>query len=141
MANSSPDLAANEALIRSYFAGFSSGDPIIVSAHVSDDFVNQHLGILGGGCEGKSVYEERLAKFLTSFAQLRYDVEAVCVDAARGSARYKMHFQQDGRAFEVPGIMWFELANGLIQKRIDCWDGLTYLRQAKADAAAIAGLL
>lgn len=141
MANNSPDLKGNEAHIRSYFAAFSSGQPSVVSAHVSDDFINQHLGILGGGCEGRAVYEERLAKFLTSFAQLRYEVEAVCVDAASGSARYRMHFRQDERDFEVPGIMWFELAGGLITKRIDCWDGLTYLRQAKADAAAIAGLL
>ncbi|MEM7568409.1 MAG: nuclear transport factor 2 family protein [Pseudomonadota bacterium] len=133
--------AVHTARVRSYLASFSTGEPLSVSANVTDDFVNKHLGVLGGGCEGKIAYEARLENFLTSFAQLRYDALAVVTDAQTGSARYDMHFRQNGTDFTVPGIMWFDFKDGLIARRIDCWDGLTYLRQAKADANAIAAML
>lgn len=133
---------SSDSLIRSYFKAFSSGDPKAVSSHVTDGFINRHLGVLGGGCETKVVYEERLSQFLATFAQLRYDVFATCIGSdGQASARYAMHFVQDGKPFEVPGMMWFELSGGLIAKRTDCWDGLTYLKQAGADAAAIAAML
>lgn len=131
----------NDRLIHGYLSAFSSGDPKQVSAHVTDAFVNQHFGVLGAGCETKRVYEKRLQKFLNAFAELRYDVDAVCSDEHQGTARYTMNFKQNDVDFVVPGMMWFEIEDGLISKRIDCWDGLSYLKQANADAEAIAALL
>lgn len=131
----------NNQLIRSYLSAFASGDPAQVASHVTDDFVNQHFGLLASGCTSKAVYLERLAGFLAGFANLRYDVEAICVDERQGSARYQMHFEQEGRAFQIPGMMWFEIDGGKIAKRIDCWDGMTYLKQANTDAASIAAML
>lgn len=131
----------NDRLIQGYLAAFSTGDPFEVSAHVTDAFVNQHFGVLGGGCETKKVYEKRLENFLTSFEELRYDVDALCSDDDQGTARYTMHFKQKGTAFAVQGMMWFDIEDGLIAKRTDCWDGLSYLKQAGADAQTIAGLL
>jgi ketosteroid isomerase-like protein len=131
----------NSQLIKNYLDAFSSGEPAQVAAHVTEGFINQHFGLLGGGCETKAAYEKRLVGFLAGFNNLRYDVEAVCTEENEGTARYKMHFEQEGTAFEVPGMMWFEIEGGKIAKRIDCWDGLTYLKQAKADAAGIAAML
>jgi len=128
-------------VIQSYLAAFSTGVAKTVAAHVAEDFINEHLGLLGGGCVGKSAYEKRLEGFLASFQNLRYEVLAICAEEDKGSARYQMHFKQGGKDFEVPGIMWFALSDGLITKRTDCWDGLTYLKQAEADAAAIAAML
>lgn len=131
----------NDDLICSYLKSFASGQPKQVAAHVTDDFVNQHLGLLGAGCETKVVYEQRLAKFLSGFENLNYEIQAVCSTPSQGSARYRMTFDQDGTSFAVPGMMWFEISSGKIAKRIDCWDGLTYLKQAKADSQSIAAML
>lgn len=136
-----PNPDDNDALIRSYLASFSSGEPKRVSAHVAETFVNQHFGHLGGGCEGKAAYEKRLSGFLSGFENLRYDIHDVCAAEHSGTARYEMHFDQDGTHFCVPGMMWFDISGGVIARRIDCWDSLVYLKQANADADAIAKLL
>jgi len=120
---------------------FSSGEPAQVAACVTENFVNQHLGLLGGGCTGRDVYLQRLAKFLTDFEQLRYEVLETCAHISHGSARYQMYFNQAGKAFEVPGVMWFAFKDGAIAQRTDCWDGLVYLKQAGTSASDIAGLL
>ncbi|MEM6834695.1 MAG: nuclear transport factor 2 family protein [Pseudomonadota bacterium] len=132
---------SNDELIRGYLSAFSTGEPTSVSAFVADNFVNEHFGMLGGGCEGKAVYEARLANFLATFQNLRYEITGLCSNEASGSARYQMHFRQDGKDFMVPGIMWFELKDGAIAKRTDCWDGLVYLKQAGTDASAVAAML
>lgn len=134
-------LADNTALITSYLASFSTNVPEKVAAHVAPDFENVHLGILGGGCTGRDVYQQRLAKFLSEFQQISYTVLDTVAEGTNASARYTMAFTQDAKRFEVPGIMWFALCDGLIAKRIDCWDGLVYLRQRGATAQDIADIL
>ncbi|MEM6683400.1 MAG: nuclear transport factor 2 family protein [Pseudomonadota bacterium] len=131
----------NDLLIRRYLNAFSSGDPEQVAACVTEDFINQHLGMLGGGCTGRDAYLKRLGKFLTDFAALRYDVLETCAHESHGSARYLMHFRQGGAQFEVPGMMWFAFKDGAIAQRTDCWDGLVYLKQAGTSADDIAALL
>ena len=112
-----------------------------ISAHVTEDFVNEHLGVLGVGCVGRSVYQGRLEKFLSSFNDLSYTLTDLVVDEARGAARYQMRFIESGKEITVQGIMFFEFRDELIAKRIDCWDGLSYMKQTEASATDIATLL
>ncbi|MEM8934817.1 MAG: nuclear transport factor 2 family protein [Pseudomonadota bacterium] len=128
-------------LVRSYLSSFASGDPANVAAHVSDDFVNEHLGALAQGCVSKAVYAERLKGFLAGFEGLSYEILSVVADDEKGAARYIMRFRQKEREIEVRGVMWFEFAGDLISKRIDCWDGLKYLQQVDASAEDIAKLV
>ena len=131
-------ITENEKLIRSYLAAFASGEPEAVAAHVCDDFVNEHVGVLGVGCAGKAAYQSRLAGFLSGFENLHYDPEAVTVGGDQGAARYRMHFSDNSKPVQIRGMMWFELRDHLIAKRIDCWDGLSYFKQVGADLADIA---
>ncbi|MEM9751691.1 MAG: nuclear transport factor 2 family protein [Pseudomonadota bacterium] len=128
-------------LIASYLASFAEGRPDAVVAHVTEDFVNEHLGVLARGCEGKETYRGRLAGFLEGFQNLRYEPIEIVADGSAGAARYCMRFTQSGKDFEINGVMWFKISNGLISKRTDCWDGLVYLQQAGAGADEIAGML
>ena len=128
-------------LIRSYLMSFKTGDPILVASHVSDDFKNEHLGVLGKGCVSKAVYEERLGGFLARFENLEYEPLDIVADDGRGSARYEMRFKHQGEDVTVPGMMWFELANGKITKRVDCWDSLKYLKQVVVEDSEVLDLL
>ena len=38
----------------------------------------------------------------------------------------------DGHALDIPGVMMFDVADGLIQRRTDFWDSQTFLRQTGA---------
>lgn len=127
--------------ITSYLAAFATADPEAVLEHVHTTFQNTHLGILGQGCVGKEVYRSRLAGFLSQFLNIEYRPLAVIADAQSGSARYEFSFQQNGMDYCISGIMWFEFADGLIAHRIDCWDGLNFVKQAKMSADEIAALL
>ena len=128
-------------LIRSYLLSFQSGDPDGIAAHVSEQFQNEHLGLLGKGCVGRETYRERLKGFLAGFENLSYEPLAIVANEGQGSARYTMRFSQSGREFAVNGMMWFEIANGQITKRIDCWDSLKYFQQAETDISEIEPLL
>ncbi|MEM6913230.1 MAG: nuclear transport factor 2 family protein [Pseudomonadota bacterium] len=128
-------------LIEAYLSSFKGGTPDHVASHVTEGFVNEHLGLLGNGCVGREKYKERLHGFLSSFEELSYQIDDIVADDERGAARYEMTFRQSGKPFSVKGVMWFEFEGTLISKRIDCWDGLHYLQQAETSSSDIADLL
>jgi ketosteroid isomerase-like protein len=120
---------SNADIARSYLNAFATGDPADVAGHVTDDFENIQVGLLGTGCSGADTYRERLAGFLGAFTNLRYDVEELIVDGDKVAAAYKMTFTDDGRPMEIEGVMIMTIKDGKIAVRKDYWDGLSHLKQ------------
>ncbi len=120
---------SNADIARSYLNAFATGDPADVAGHVTDDFENIQVGLLGTGCSGADTYRERLAGFLGAFTNLRYDVEELIVDGDKVAAAYKMTFTDDGRSMEIEGVMIMTIKDGKIAVRKDYWDGLSHLKQ------------
>lgn len=112
-----------------YLDAFSTADPDRIAALVTDDFVNEHTAALGAGCVGRDEYRTRLPGFLSSFAGLRYDVEDVVADGDRVAVAYTMRASHDGHPIEIRGVMWIVVRDGLVARRTDYWDALTFLRQ------------
>ena len=117
------------AVAASYLASFASGDPEAVAAHVSDGFSNVHTSALGLPSEGKAEYRARLADFLATFAGLTYEAEEIIVEGDRVAAAYVMRARADGKPFEIRGVMRLTVREGLIERRVDYFDSLTFLRQ------------
>ena len=123
-------------VVRAYLASFATGDPDAVAACVTDDFVNEHLAELGSGCIGRAEYRRRLPGFLSSFVGARYTIDTLA-DIAETSppgcgdvvVRYRFEATHEGTAIDIPGVMWFEVRDGLVARRTDLWDSLTFLRQ------------
>ena len=120
-------------LVRSYLGAFASGDPDAVAACVTADFVNEHLSELGSGCEGRDEYRRRLPEFLSTFANARYTIVTLADIATPGAGdvvvRYRFQATYNDAPIDIPGVMWFEVRDGLISRRADLWDSLTFLRQ------------
>jgi steroid delta-isomerase-like uncharacterized protein len=116
---------------RSYLGSFASGDPDAVAAHVAPGFVNDHASALGSGCVGRDEYRSRLPGFLASFPGLEYAIQSVTADEASGSVavEYRMTATSDGRPIDIRGVMVMTVEAGLITRRTDYWDALTFLRQ------------
>lgn len=135
---------------RSYLAALGGDDPDEVACHVTEAFVNEHQSELGSGCTGRETYRQRLSGFMASFPNRSYTVvDAVAggggiegVEAAAGggdadnaepvhrvAVLYRFGADVDGHRIDIPGVMWFEVSNGLIMRRIDTWDSLTFFRQ------------
>ncbi len=116
-----------------YLASFATGDPDAVAGCVTDDFVNEHLSELGSGCVGRDEYRQRLAGFLSTFAGARYTIltlaEVSTPDAGDVVVRYRFEATYEGTPIDIPGVMWFDVHDGLISRRTDLWDSLTFLRQ------------
>lgn len=117
----------------SYLESFSSGDPEKISAHVSENFTNNQMGLIGSGCTGRNVYRGKLKGFLSTFENLHYTVEDVLCEGNRVAVCYRMHAQDQGRPLEIPGVMMITISDGLIDVRSDYWDGLTYFKQIGAE--------
>lgn len=123
--------------VRAYLASFESCDPDLVSAWVTADFLNEHLSELGSGCCGRDEYRRRLPDFLSAFVGARYSIvalaEVVGTDADTGTgvvvARYRFEATYEGTTIDIPGMMWFDVRDGLVARRTDLWDSLTFLRQ------------
>jgi ketosteroid isomerase-like protein len=113
----------------SYLAAFASGDPDQVARHVSADFVNEHTSALGSGCVGRDEYRRRLPGFLASFPELAYEVEQLIADGDRVAAAYRMTASPPEGPVDIRGVMVIEVSEGLVARRTDYWDSLTYLRQ------------
>ena len=116
------------------FGGIStrsaSADPDAIAVLVTDDFVNEHLSELGSGCTGRDEYRRRLPGFLSTFARARYVVDAIGeLGGDEVVARYRFEAEYEGTPIDIPGVMWFEVRDGLISHRTDLWDSLTFLRQ------------
>jgi steroid delta-isomerase-like uncharacterized protein len=122
-------------LVRRYLDAFTAADADAIAAFVTDDFVNEHLSELGSGCTGRSEYRRRLPEFLSTFAGARYVIDAIgeLGDGELGDgevvARYRFEATYEGTPIDLPGVMWFEVRDGLISRRTDLWDSLTFLRQ------------
>ena len=120
-----------------YFAALSGADVDGVLACVADDFFNEHTSTFGSSCRGKDTYAGRLPGFLDQFEGLRYElVESVTEPATEGgdrvAVRYRMTATHDGHALDIPGVMLFDVGDGLIRRRTDFWDSQTFLRQTGA---------
>jgi steroid delta-isomerase-like uncharacterized protein len=112
-----------------YLGALSSGDVDVVVALVTDDFVNEHTSELGSGLVGRSAYAERLPGFLSQFAALQYEVVETIAEHDRVAVRYRLTANFEGHPLDIPGVMLFEVRDGLIARRTDIWDSLTFLRQ------------
>ncbi len=119
--------------VRRYMAAFATGDPDAVAGCVADDFVNEHLSELGSGCVGRTEYRRRLPDFLSTFAGARYEIVTVAEISTAGAGdvvvRYRFRATYEGTPIDIPGVMWFEVRDGLVARRTDLWDSLTFLRQ------------
>ena len=113
----------------SYLASFASGEPAAVASHVSDGFSNIHTSALGSPSQGRAEYRERLADFLATFVGLTYEAEEILVEGDRVAAAYVMRARADGKPFEIRGVMRLTVRDGLIERRVDYFDSLTFLRQ------------
>ena len=120
-------------IVLSYLESFSSGAPDRIAAHVSDNFTNNQMGLIGSGCTGRDTYRKKLKGFLSTFENLRYTVEEVICDGNRVAVSYQMNAQDQGRPIETHGVMIITTSNGLIDVRSDYWDGLTYFKQIGAE--------
>ncbi len=120
-------------VVSGYLGAFTRNDPDSIAAYVSEGFRNEHLSELGSSCVGRLEYRRRLPHFLAAFADRRYSI-VDAVDQTRDSCtevavRYRFEATYEGQQIEIPGVMWFSVRDGLITKRIDTWDSLTFLRQ------------
>ena len=108
---------------------FESENPSRIAAHVSEDFENDQVGLLGDPCKGREIYQQRLAGFLGSFKNLRYTVEQIIEDGDRVAVAYIMHAVDNNHPIEIRGVMFIFITEGLIARRSDYWDGLSYQQQ------------
>ena len=120
---------SNADIALSYLNAFATGDPATVAGHVTDNFENIQVGLLGTGCSGADTYRDRLAGFLGAFTNLKYDVEELIVDGDKVAAAYKMTFTDNGRPMEIEGVMIMTIRDGKIAVRKDYWDGLSHIKQ------------
>jgi len=109
-------------IVRSYLGAFSGGDPDAIAAHVGKDFANDHRSTLGASCRGRDEYRRRLPGFLAAFPGLHYEIIDVLVEGARVAVAYTMHATPEDGPLAVPGVMWFDLDDGLIIRRVDLFD-------------------
>lgn len=115
-----------------YLAALTAGDVGTVAALVAEDFVNEHTSAIGVGSVGREAYRARLPGFLGGFDGLRYDVVETIEEGDRVAVRYRLTARFDGHPVDVPGVMLIEVRDGLIARRTDVWDSLTFLRQTGA---------
>jgi len=114
---------------RSYLESFATADPDIIAAHVAAAFVNDHASALGSGCVGREEYRRRLPGFLAAFPGVRYRIESVIADGARAAVEYRMTATSEGHPIDIRGVMVMTVADSLVERRTDYWDGLTFLHQ------------
>lgn len=120
-------------VVTGYLQSFTRHDPDAIASYVSDGFRNEHLSELGSGCVGRTEYRRRLPHFLESFRDRQYSVVDI-VEQQRHACtevvvRYRFDATYDGSRIEIPGVMWFSVADEVITKRVDIWDSLTFLTQ------------
>lgn len=118
-----PETADVVGVVRSYLDAFADGDADAIAAHVTADFANDHRSTLGVSCRGRDEYRRRLPGFLAAFPGLRYEVVDLLADGERVVVAYTMHAALDPGPLAVPGVMWFDLHDGLITRRVDLFDG------------------
>lgn len=120
------------ATVESYLAALSARDVAAVLACVSDDFHNEHTSALGSTSRGRDEYRSRLPGFLAQFSGLQYEVVDSIVEGERVAVRYRLTANFESYPIDIPGVMLFEVSGGVVTKRTDVWDSLTFLRQTGA---------
>lgn len=131
------DVRDPETVVRSYFDSFSSRDPDVIAAHVSDDFTNEHTAALGRGCQGREAYRGRLPGFLADMVDLRYEIETLVAGSADVMVSYRMTARWRGDApIDIRGAQHLVVSDGLVSRRVDYWDSAAFLVQADPAAAA-----
>lgn len=133
------------AVATAYLEALGGDEPDAVAALVSDGFVNEHQNTLGSGCVGRDVYRERLAGFFAGFPGRSYAIDKIAVgstDPTSGVtdvvARYRFRTgvvvgsgsEARTASLDIPGVMWIEVANGEVVRRVDTWDAMTYFEQS-----------
>jgi len=118
--------------VEQYLTALSAGDVDAAVRLVTDDFQNEHTSTLGSSSAGREVYRERLPGFLAQFAALHYEIVDIITENERVAARYRLTANFEGHPLDIPGVMLFDTRDGLIARRTDVWDSLTFLRQTGA---------
>ena len=121
------------ATVEHYLTALSNADIERVASLVTDDFHNEHTSTLGSSSNGRDTYRERLPGFLAQFAALHYEIVDLIAEGTRVAARYRLTANFDGHPLDIPGVMLFDTRDGLIARRTDVWDSLTFLRQTGGD--------
>ncbi len=121
------------AVVTAFLESFTRNDPDAIVAMVSEGFRNEHLSALGSNCVGSEEYRRRLPHFLAAFADRSYTVEDI-VEQSRDACtdvvvQYRFRGRFENADVDIPGVMWFSVRHGLITRRLDTWDSLTFLRQ------------
>lgn len=122
-----PMTASDVAL--SYLMSFSSGDPQVIASHVTDDFENNQMGVLGMCFTGKDLYQQRLQGFLSKFRNLKYSPEKVIANDNEVAIAYRMTADDDRCSIDIHGVMIITVSGNKVSQRSDYWDGLSYLGQ------------
>jgi len=117
---------------RTYVESFAAGDADAIASHVSAGFANDHASALGASSVSRDEYRQRLDGFLASFPGLTYRVDSVIAAGGQVAVEYRMTATSDGHPIDIPGVMVLTVADGLITRRTDYWDALTFLRQTHA---------
>lgn len=128
--------AAPTAVAHSYLASFATADPDTVAAHVAEGFVNDHASALGRRSVGRDEYRRRLPEFIASLAELRYEIEQTIADGPDVVVCYRLRARRDDHHIDVRGAMVLHVDAGLITRRTDYWDGLTFLRQTETSSSS-----
>ncbi len=115
-----------------YLAALSAADVDAIVELVTEDFVNEHTSELGTDLRGRATYAERLPGFLAQFAALHYEVVEAITEGDRVAVRYRMTANFEGHPLDLPGVMLFTIDAGLVARRTDVWDSMTFLRQTGA---------
>lgn len=93
------------------------------------DFENIHRSALGESCAGRDAYRERLPGFLSAFEGLDYQLIDTVTEGDRVIVSYVMRAIHAGHPIEIPGVFDIVIVDGLIRRRIDYFDSLTFLQQ------------
>lgn len=67
--------------------------------------------------------------FLAELAGVRYDIETLIAEGPLVAAAYRLSATSREHPIDLRGVMMVEVRDGLIARRIDYWDSLTFLRQ------------
>jgi len=117
------------ATVRAYLDALNRADADGIAACVSEDFINEHTSTLGETIIGREAYHKRVSQFLQTFAELRYEAEAMIVDGEDVAVPYRMSALWRGRPFKIRGMFRFQVQHGRIVHRVDYWDSADFTRQ------------
>ncbi|MFI0423078.1 ester cyclase [Spongiactinospora sp. 9N601] len=123
--------ATREAVER-YIHALNGHDRDEIAACVTPGFFNEHTSAAGVSVRGRDAYRERLASFLAGFSELRYEVEDMLIDGDRAAVPYRMSARYGGAPVSIRGMFRFRVSGGLIDHRVDYWDGAEFERQVEA---------